>query len=126
MKYMLVVMLDERKHQALSPHDLQVLDDAAIEWSDGLVRNGHWIAGSALEPSESAITVRVQHGKAVVTDGPFAETNEQLGGFTLVDARDLNEAIHIASRMPCAAYFGGIEIRPVRELVSSADPEKRF
>jgi hypothetical protein len=69
--------------------------------------------------------VRVHNGKAVVTDGPYAVTYEQVGGFLLLEARDLNQAIQLASMMPCA-YLGGLEIRPVRELVLSTDPERRI
>jgi hypothetical protein len=73
------------------------------------------VAAEALQPTDTATTVRVRNGKMLVTDGPFAETKEQLAGFYLVDAHDLNEAIQIASRIP-PAREGSVEVRPVREL----------
>jgi hypothetical protein len=124
MKYMCLMILDETKYGAFSAADLQKLDDGAIEYTEMLQSGGHYVGASALGPTQSAVTVRVQNGKAVVTDGPFAETAEQVGGFFMVDARDLNEAIALASKMPCA-YLGGIEIRPVREMVFSTDPQRR-
>jgi hypothetical protein len=124
MKYLLLVIVDEKKLEALSGHDARILEDVSIDHSDNLARGGHLIAAHALHSTESATTVRVRAGKALVTDGPFAETNEQVGGFLLVEAKDLNEAIQFASTMP-AAPLGGIEIRPVREIVSTADPARR-
>lgn len=124
MKYIFLVVLDERKFEALSGSDAQALDDAAIAYAESLQRGHHMLAGSALETTHSATTVRVRSGKLAVTDGPFVETNEQVGGFLLVEARDLNEAILLASKMP-AVHLGGIEIRPVRELVHSQDPTRR-
>ena len=78
-------------------------------------RAGGCVAAEALEPVETATTVRVRHGKLSITDGPFAETKEQLAGFYLVEARDLNEAIQVAGKIP-PARTGSIEVRPVREL----------
>lgn len=121
---MCLMILDEAEYAAFSAADLQRLDDGAIEYTEMLQNGGHFLGASALGPTQSAMTVRVQNGEAVVTDGPFAETSEQLGGFFMLDARDLNEAIALASKMPCA-YLGGIEIRPVREMVHSANPERR-
>jgi hypothetical protein len=125
MKYLFLVHLDEPKYGALSEHDLQALDDLAIEYVDKLQDRGQLVAGNALEMAHTATTVRVRDGKAWVTDGPYAETNEQVGGFLVVEARDLSEAVQLASDWPCA-YEGGVEIRPLRELVSSVDPERRI
>ena len=124
MKYIFLVILDERKFEALSGSDAQELDDVSIAYAETLQKGHHMIAGHALETSHSATTVRVRGGKTSVTDGPFVETNEQVGGFLLVEARDLNEAILLASKMP-AIHLGGIEIRPVKELVHSKDPARR-
>jgi len=124
LKYIFLVILDERKFEALSGSDAQALDDAAIGYAESLQQGHHMLAGHALESTHSATTVRVRSGKVSVTDGPFVETNEQVGGFLLVEARDLNEAILLASKMP-AVHLGGIEIRPVRELVHSKDPTRR-
>jgi hypothetical protein len=85
---------------------------------DELRASGHFITGTPLHPPHTATTVRVRNGRVSVTDGPFAETKEQLAGFYLIDARDLNEAIQLASRIP-PAQFGSIEVRPTRELMVS-------
>jgi hypothetical protein len=82
---------------------------------DGLRKSGFLIAAEPLEPVDTATTVRVRNGKVSITDGPFAETKEQLAGFYLIDARDLNEAIQVASKIP-PAREGSVEVRPVREL----------
>ncbi len=90
-------------------------DNECAAYSDGLNRRGHRIASEALQPVGTAVTVRVRNGMLSVTDGPFAETKEQLAGFYLIEARDLNEAIRLASEIP-PARIGCIEVRPVREL----------
>ena len=125
MKYLCLVVQDERKYLALSGGESEALDNAAIEFADELYENGHMVTGSALGTTQSATTVRVRNGNTSVTDGPFAETNEQVGGFIVLEARDLNEAIALISKMP-AVYLGGIEIRPLRELIPSASPESRL
>ena len=112
MKYLCLVYSDEEQLHALpeSPKDAECLAYAGT-----LKESGHLIAGEALESVQTATTVRVRNGKTSVTDGPFAETKEQLAGFYLVDARDLNEAIQVASKIP-PARVGSIEVRPVRQL----------
>jgi hypothetical protein len=125
MKYLCLVILDEKKLEAMAGVDLQALDDISMDYADGLRETNHFLAGNALQSTQTATTVRVHAGKVSVTDGPFVETNEQVGGFLLIEARDLNEAIQLAAKMP-AAYLGGIEIRPVRELVHSNDPTRRI
>ena len=114
MKYLCLVYSDEKELHSLpeSPKDAECMG-----YAETLDRSGHLIAGEALESVQTATTVRVRNGKVSVTDGPFAETKEQLAGFYLVDARDLNEAIHIASGIP-PARVGSIEVRPVRQLNS--------
>ncbi|WP_439342418.1 YciI family protein [Vacuolonema iberomarrocanum] len=87
----------------------------SLELTRQLEANGQYLGAAPLQPISSATSVRVRQGKQLVTDGPFAETREQLGGYFLIDARDLNEAINIAGRIP-AAHKGTIEIRPVVEL----------
>ena len=108
MKYLCLVYLEAQKWHA-------VPDPECASCGDSLRRSGHLLAAEPLEPVDTATTVRVRNGKVSVTDGPFAETKEQLAGFYLVDARDLNEAIQIAARIP-PAREGSIEVRPVREL----------
>jgi hypothetical protein len=115
MKYLLLVFYDENVRNGLSEPESQALIREAIEFDNGLRANGHLIAAHPLEGVHSATTLRSRGGKLAITDGPFAETNEQIGGFLLIEARDLNEAIQIASRVP-PARLGGIEVRPIIEM----------
>jgi hypothetical protein len=108
MKYLCLVYLSSEKWSAAP-------DSACAAYGTRLKDSGHFITGAPLHPVHTATTVRVRNGQAAVTDGPFAETKEALAGFYLIDARDLNEAIQIASKIPPAQH-GSIEIRPVREL----------
>jgi hypothetical protein len=107
-KYLCLVYLEKEKWHA-------VPDRECANSAEGLAKSGMLIAAEPLHPVETATTVRVRNGRVSVTDGPFAETKEQLAGFYLVDARDLNEAIQIAAKIP-PAREGSIEVRPVREL----------
>lgn len=108
MKYLCLVYGDESL--------MATVDDAdCVACNDELAANGQRVAAEALHPVATATTVRVRHGRASVTDGPFAETKEQLAGFYLIDVDDLDEAMRVAAKIP-AARIGSIEIRPVREL----------
>jgi hypothetical protein len=118
MKFLCVVFVDEKKMAALSSSEAQSLDDASIGNDQTLRRSGHLLAAQALQPVRDATTVKVRKGKTVVTDGPFAETKEQVGGFLLIEAKDRDEAIQLISKVPVASY-GSIEVRPVKELVAS-------
>jgi hypothetical protein len=118
MKYLCLIFVDEKKLAALSSADAQALNNDSLAYDRYLRQNGHFIAAQALEFVKSATTVRRQGGKVSVTDGPFTETNEQVGGFILVDAKDRNEAIQIASQIPVLRY-GRVEVRPVKELVET-------
>jgi hypothetical protein len=120
MKYLLMVFYDEKKLNALSEPEFQALTEEALDYDDVLRRGGHFIAAQALKSIHSASTLRVRNGKVSVTDGPFAETNEQIGGFILIEARDLNEAIQVASKVP-PARLGGIEVRPIQELTRGGE-----
>ena len=108
MKYLCLVYLEEKKIDDVPDSDCKAC-------GDNLRKSGHSIAAEALQSVSTATTVRVRNGKVSVTDGPFAETKEQLAGFYLIDARDLNEAIQLASKIP-PARVGSIEVRPTREL----------
>lgn len=90
-------------------------DRHCMDYVEKLIASGHFVAGQALQPVETATTVRVRNGKVSVTDGPFAETREQLAGFYLIEADDLNDAIRVAAGIP-PAQIGSIEVRPIREL----------
>ena len=108
MKYLCLVYLDEKKLSAVPDRECQAC-------GDNLREKGQLVAAEALQGVHTATTVRVRNGKVSVTDGPFAETKEQLAGFYLIDASDLNEAIQVASKIP-PARVGSVEVRPVRQL----------
>ncbi len=112
MKYMLLVYLDE---QALSDAERKHCYIESAQLAQNLNTTGQYLDASPLHPVATATSVRIREGKRLVTDGPFAETREQLGGYYLVDAEDLDEAIRIAEKIP-PAQFGTVEIRPVMEI----------
>jgi len=116
MKYVCLVYGDEFKLDGMSQTEIDALIDDVIANQEELRESGHLILGEALEHVAAATTVRVRNGKLSATDGPFAETHEQLGGFVLIEARDLNEAMQIAGRLP-SARIGSIEVRPVIDLM---------
>jgi len=122
MKYLCMVFYDEKKLNAMSESESQALDDESLAYDDALRKGGHFVAAQALESVHAATTVRLRNGKVSVTDGPFAETNEQIGGFILIEAQDLTEAIQLASKIP-SVRLGGVEVRPVKPLTSSR-PDK--
>src|ERR687885_446938 len=108
MKYLCLVYGEE---QALA----KMPDSHCLAYDDEIRKSGHCIASEALQPVSTATTIRVRNGKVSVTDGPFAETKEFLAGFYLIEARDLNEAIQLAARIP-PAQVGSIEVRPIRPI----------
>ena len=120
MKYLCLVYLDEKRLDELPDEDCVAYDTA-------IRKSGHCIASEALESVQTATTVRVRNSKVAVTDGPFAETKEQLGGYFLIEARDLDEAIAVAARIP-GARIGCVEVRPVAEdartleMMKAVDP----
>jgi len=118
MKYLCMVIVDEKKLKAMSKSDLQALDDESLAYDGTLRESGHFLAAQALQPVSAAKMVRLRKGKLSVTDGPFAETKEQVGGFILIEAKDLDEAIQLAAKIP-VVRFGAVEVRPVKELVAS-------
>ena len=118
MKFLFMIYHDERVLEDLPKAEMQALVDSALDYDEEIRRSGHYIVSNALQPARTARTLRVREGKVLVTDGPFAETREQLGGFFLVEARDLDEACEVASRFP-PARRGIIEVRPVQELEHS-------
>ena len=115
MKYVCLCYSEERTLDALSEHEFDVLMAETLDCVDTLQKSGQLVAAERLDHVHSATTVRVRNGKLSVSDGPFAETKEQLGGFFLISARDLNDAIRIASNLP-PARLGTIEIRPIEDL----------
>jgi hypothetical protein len=116
MKYMLMCCFDETAWDKLSgTHKDKTMRDYG-DWVQSLVESGHFQGGAKLYPATSATTVRMKNGSIVLTDGPFAETKEQLGGYHLIECVDLNEAISIAARIPTLPVGGTVEVRCIAEL----------
>ena len=118
MKYLLMCCHDEKELDSMSKSECEAMMDETRAYCEALKKNGHLLAVEQLEPIQTAMSVRVRNGKLSVTDGPFAETKEQLGGFFLISARDLSEAIRVASKFP-SVRFGTMEVRPVRDIPGS-------
>lgn len=112
MQYILLIYTNEAEMAGRAPEDMKRMRAEYGELTQSLKASGHFKAGDALQPSSTATTVRVRDGKQLVTDGPFAETREQLAGYYIVDAKDLDEARGIAARIPGAKH-GSIEVRPI-------------
>jgi hypothetical protein len=115
MKYLCLVYYDEKDLEAMPADEFAAFSEEHVVLDEDLRRSGHSIVAEALQPVHTATTLRVRNGKLSTTDGPFAETKEQLGGIYLIEARDLNDAIQAAARIP-AARVGSIEVRPVWDL----------
>jgi len=115
MRFLCLVSFEPETLTALSPTEKATLDRNSLGYNDELSRNGHYIAAEALQPARSARTVRVRQGKASITDGPFAETKEHVGGFILIEAAGMDEALEIAAGIPLAK-LGSIEVRPVMRI----------
>jgi hypothetical protein len=120
MKYACLVYLEESEINKLTQGEWDVLNGECVAFGEQITASGHRLGGEALEPTHTATTVRVRNGKVTTTDGPFAETKEQLAGFYAIEASDLDEAIAVAARIPPARY-GTIEIRPLRQLVAKGN-----
>jgi hypothetical protein len=114
-QYLLMIYSNEQQFTALGQAALGKLSEEYTEYTKSIVQAGQFKGGERLRPASTASTVRVREGKTVVTDGPFAETREQLGGFYLVDAKNLDEALALAARIPGARY-GSVEVRPIWPL----------
>jgi hypothetical protein len=115
MQYLLMIYANEREMAALGEAALTAMSQEYAEFTKSIVQGGNLKAGDRLRPVSTASTVRVRNGKAVITDGPFAETREQLGGYYLVEAKNLDEALALAARIPSARH-GSIEVRPIWAL----------
>jgi hypothetical protein len=120
MKFMFVIYHDENVLDAMPEKEMQALVDSAIEYAEEIRRSGHYVASDALQRTQTARTVRIRAGKASTSVGPFVETKEQLGGFFVIEAKDMDEACAVAARFP-PARVAVIEIRPVQELMHSRD-----
>jgi hypothetical protein len=115
MQYMLLIYGNEAAMKSATEADRDAMFRSYRKYTEGLIKGGNMKAGEGLQPTATATTVRVRDGKTLTTDGPFAETREQLGGYYLVEAKDLDEATNLAARIP-GAQVGSIEVRPVMQL----------
>ena len=112
MRYLCLIYENEKEWESKPQSELEAVMAEYHTFTENIRSNGKFVAGEALQPTPTATTVRVRNGKVSTTDGPFAETKEQLGGFYLIEAKDLNDAIQVASKIP-SARDGAIEVRPV-------------
>lgn len=122
MKYLCLIYENEKNWETMPQSDAEGIMNEYFAFTEDIRKSGKYVAGEALQPTPTATTVRIRNGKISTTDGPFVETKEQLGGFYLIDAKDLNDAIQVAARIP-SARLGGIEVRPVVDF--SAEATKR-
>lgn len=123
MRYLCLIYLDEAVMAALPEQEMNDLNVRHLAYNEELLERGHFIEAEALQPAATGTCIKVRGGKATLTDGPFAETKEMAAGFYLIEARDLNEAIQIAQRLP-AAPLGTVEVRPCRDLVVDGQSHK--
>jgi hypothetical protein len=122
MKYLLSIYNDESSWDSASPDQIQEIMDAYSAFGREVEKRGAFLAGEGLQPTSAATTVRVRNDERLITDGPFAETKEQLGGFYLLDCKDLDEAIELAAKIP-GAKSGSIEVRPVMNYEEVGAPQ---
>ena len=115
MNYLCLIYSDENRWDALSKTEHEKMMGEYFEYTESIRKSGHYVGGNPLQSTRTATTIRIRDGKTSTSDGPFAETKEQLGGYYLIEAKDLNEAIQVASRIPGARY-GSIEVRPIAEI----------
>jgi hypothetical protein len=115
MRYLCLIYEDQTKMAGMSKGEMDAFVGEYFAFTDAIKKSGHHLGGEALQPVQTATTVRSRNGKVSTTDGPFAETKEQLGGFYLINARDLNDAIQVASRIP-GVRWGSVEVRPIMEF----------
>jgi hypothetical protein len=114
MKYLCLIYDEEKKLHAMPRAETEALMGEYFAFTKAIRASGHYLGGNDLQRVASATTIRIRNGQTSTTDGPFAETKEQLGGYYLIEAKDLNEAIQVASRIP-SAKIGSIEVRPIQE-----------
>ncbi|MDZ7289961.1 MAG: YciI family protein [candidate division KSB1 bacterium] len=125
MKYLCLGYMEESKWETMSENERNAFVDECFAYDDELRKNGHFVGGEALQSAQNAITLRWRNGKVVVTDGPYAETKEQLGGILVLEARDLNHAIQLMVKHP-GVKGGPFEIRPAADLTEMvAESERR-
>jgi hypothetical protein len=128
MKYMCLGYFDKGKFDGMTEGEQNTMFDICFEYDDHLRANGHWAGGEALQPSETALTVYWKNGKVATTDGPFAETKEQLGGILVLEARDMNHAVQLIAQHPALRYGSIFEVRPVgdmSEIIKGSEQRRR-
>ena len=121
MQYLLMCCFEEKAWNAIPEQERATVMRDYGAWIESTTASGHYRAGGKLKPSAASTTVRVRNGKPVITDGPFAETREQLGGYHVLDCRDLDEALALAARIPTLKVGGTIEVRPLEHVIGGMD-----
>ena len=116
MKYLCFGYYDKSKFDGMTESERNAMFDTCFEYDDHLRANGHWAGGEALQPAETALTLSRKNGKVITTDGPYAETKEQLGGILMLEARDMNHAVQLIGHHPALTYGNIFEIRPVADI----------
>jgi hypothetical protein len=128
MKYICLGYFQPEKLESMSESERNAMSDECFSYDDVLRRNGHWAGGEALQPANTAMTVYWKNGKVAVTDGPYTETKEQLGGILVLEARDLNHAIQLMSQHPGVKYGSSFEIRAaadLNEMIQKSEQRRR-
>jgi hypothetical protein len=128
MKYICLGYYEPKKIAAMTEDERNAMFDECFEYDDHLRANGHWAGGEALQASETALTVYWKNGKVATTDGPYAETKEQLGGILVLEARDMNHAIQLISQHPAVKYGSIFEVRPagdMNEMIQQSEQRRR-
>src|SRR5499425_2993660 len=116
MKYVCFGYYDKGKFDGMTEAEQNAMFDTCFEYDDHLRANGHWAGGEALQDPETALTLSLKKGKVAITDGPYAETKEQLGGILILEARDMNHAVQLMSQHPAVKYGNTFEIRPAADM----------
>ena len=116
MKYICLGYYDKSKHEVMTEGERDAMFDTCFDYDDHLRANGHWVGGEALQPTETALTLYWKNGKVATTDGPYAETKEQIGGILILEARDMNHAVQLIAQHPSLKYGSIFEIRPVFDM----------
>ena len=124
MKYVCLGLYDESKYAEMSQADAQKMFEECFAYDDVLRRGGHFLGGEALDTARNAVTLRMKHGEVRVTDGPYVETKETIGGILLLEARDLNHAISLMSKHPALKVGNAFEIRPANEEMNRLIAER--
>jgi hypothetical protein len=127
MKYVCFGYYDKRKFDGMTESEKNAMFDTCFDYDDHLRANGHWAGGEALQPTETALTVYWKNGKVATTDGPYAETKEQLGGILVLEARDMNHAVQLIGQHPAVRHGNIFEIRPAGDMseIMKASEQRR-